>query len=64
MKGFYKNDEGNLLYASKKVLSKDYTLEVEKFAEYSYPVDGWNYFETEDEAYTAYGIEPPSEEEV
>ena len=48
--GFYKNDNGNLLFGVNSVISKDYNLQRDKHEEYNYPVDGWYWFETEEEA--------------
>ena len=39
--GFYKNDNGNLLFGVNSVISKDYNLQRDKHEEYDYPVDGW-----------------------
>lgn len=44
---FAKNDNGNLLTAVSAVKSADYSLEAEKHEEYTYPVDGWYWFDTE-----------------
>ena len=48
--GFYKNDDGNLLYGPNFVLNKDYELHRDKKDEYSYPIDGWCWFESENDA--------------
>ena len=58
--GFYKLDDV-LLYAPNYVLNKDYTLLKEEYENHAYPVDGWTWFESEDEARQAYGL-PPKEE--
>lgn len=55
-KGFYKADH-NLIYAPNRVLSRDYTLEIAKKDDYDYPVNGWSYFETREEALSFFGIE-------
>ena len=44
--GFYKNDGGTLLYASKFVINKNYELHIEQKDTYTYPVVGWYYFNT------------------
>lgn len=53
--GFYKLD-GSLLYAPNSVLNKDYQLYKEDYESYSYPVDGWYWFDTLEEACLAFGI--------
>ena len=47
--GFYKFD-GELLYGQNFVLNVDYTLQRETREQYSYPVDGWYWFDSEEEA--------------
>jgi hypothetical protein len=47
--GFYKLD-GELLYGPNFVLNKDYELRCELYTEYTYPVDGWSWFDSEEEA--------------
>ncbi len=48
MDGFYKLD-GELLY-SQCVIGPDYCLFLNDKDSYSYPVEGWYYFDTEEEA--------------
>lgn len=59
-KGFYKNDNGSLLYAPNFVYSKDFSLTVLEKDTYTYPVEGWTWFETLEEACTFFGIEIPN----
>jgi hypothetical protein len=49
--GFYKVD-GDLLYAPNFVLGaySAYELRKETYQEHTYPIDGWYWFETENEA--------------
>jgi hypothetical protein len=47
--GFYKLD-GDLLFGPHYVLNKDYQLHREQHESYTYPVDGWYWFESEDAA--------------
>ena len=47
--GFYKNVNGELLYAPHFVVSKDYELWADK-DKLAASVDGWEWFETEAEA--------------
>jgi hypothetical protein len=49
-KGFYKYDGINLIFAPNKVEHKEYVLKIEDKEKYTYPIDGWRYFETEDDA--------------
>jgi hypothetical protein len=52
---FYKITDGNLTYGP-IVCSPDYTLMLDTKDEHTYPVDGWYYFETEEEAKTFFNI--------
>lgn len=58
--GFYKNENGQLLYAPNGVISTEYNLEREYKDTYKYPVDGWYWFISEVDAYTFLGIDVPS----
>ena len=51
--GFYKNDNGVLLHGPNYVLNKDYELRAESKDQHTYPVDGWTWFESEEDARTA-----------
>ena len=53
---FYKNDNGQLLEAPNFVYSKDYTLLKEEKDTYTYPLDGWKWFNSEEEARLEYNI--------
>ena len=53
--GFYKLD-GELLYAPNFVLNKDFELRIKSKDTYEYHVDGWYYFESEEEAKIAFSI--------
>lgn len=49
--GFYKmEDGGNLLYGPNFVENKDYQLYRESHAQQTYPVDGWYWFDSEEQA--------------
>ena len=50
---FYKRDNETLLQAPTFVHAPDYSLTIENHAEHTYPVDGWYWFDTLDEAMTA-----------
>jgi len=60
---FYKNDNGQLLEAPNYVYSKDYTLLAEDKDSYTYPVDGWKWFDDEDQARLEYNLPKPEEQE-
>jgi hypothetical protein len=59
--GFYKRDpdSGELLYAPNAVYGQGFTLLAAQHAEYSYPVDGWAWFESREEAEALTPAEPP-----
>ncbi len=54
-KGFYKYAEGNLQFAN-SVMSSDYILVEEEKDVVQYPVDGWWWFESEEEAKQFFNI--------
>ena len=56
MTGFYKADGGQLLHGPNYVLNAEYELLAESHADHEYPVDGWHWFDTEDEAREFLGI--------
>lgn len=62
--GFYKNDNGTLLYAPNFVYSKDYELLATNKDSYIYPIDGWRWFDTRQEALEFYGIAEDLEERL
>lgn len=47
--GFYKVD-GDLLYAPNFVLNAKYELRKETKDNHTYPIDGWSWFDSEEEA--------------
>lgn len=51
--GFYKLDEGKLLYGPNFVSNANYDLFRENKDEHTYPVDGWSWFDSEVEASAA-----------
>lgn len=55
MKGFFKQDGDELLFAPNFIINKNYELKIDSFSEYNYPVDGWFYFESEEEAKNFFG---------
>lgn len=48
--GFYKNEEGMLLFGPSDVTGQDYHLNRANRTEHTYPVAGWYWFDTEEEA--------------
>lgn len=56
--GFYKLD-GELLYAPNYVLNANYELTRETKDEHTYPVDGWQWFDSEAEARQHHGLPMP-----
>jgi hypothetical protein len=54
--GFYKNDGGELFFAPNFVYGPSLELLIAKKDTYTYPVDGWTFFSTRQEALDAFGI--------
>jgi len=48
--GFYKEENGELIYGPNFVLNKNYELRKETHDQHTYPVDGWYWFDSEAEA--------------
>ena len=63
--GFYKFDDGTLLYGPNFVLNANYELRKETHDQNTYPVDGWYWFDSEAEAKDYFGIveEEPEEQD-
>ena len=59
--GFYKLDE-ILLFGPNFVLNKDYELYKDHYADYEYPIDGWYWFDSEEEAREFFQLPKPPEE--
>lgn len=62
-RGFYRvdpNDSEALQYAPTFVYAPDYTLKIEDVASYTFPIEGWSLFATAEEAYSFFGVVPPS----
>ena len=53
---FYKIKDSELLQAENAVMSRDFTLLRDEHETYTYPVDGWRWFDTIEEANTFFGI--------
>lgn len=54
--GFYKLDGETLLFGPNFVLNKDYELRRATKDQHTYPIDGWNWFDSEPEARAFYGL--------
>ena len=58
-KGFYKLEVGakrTMMVHGTHLLKKDYTLHISQKDTYTYPVDGWIYFDTCAEACQHFGV--------
>jgi hypothetical protein len=53
---FFKDDAGQLLEAPTTVLTPEHALYSDDRASYTYPIEGWWWFDTEPEARAALGI--------
>lgn len=60
MEGFYKLDINRLLYAKNRVNGKNYTLDIQNKDNYVYPINGWYWFDSEEEANVFFNIPPKS----
>lgn len=60
--GFYKLDGDALLFGPNGVFSGDYNLTREDRASYSYPVDGWYWFDSEADARSFFNLPEPADE--
>ena len=62
--GFYKLDDGMLLYGANFAVNANYELYKEQKDTYTYPVDGWSWYESEQAACSGNAIPyvPPTEE--
>lgn len=58
--GFYKREGPELLHAPSFVTGAAFQLLAENHTQYTYPVDGWWWFETLDEALLALRVAPVS----
>ena len=61
---FYKLDNGQLLYAPNSVLHATYELHADQHQTYTYPVDGWTWFESAESARAHFGLPEPQPEPV
>jgi hypothetical protein len=54
--GFYKFEGGAMHYGPNFVLNSDYELRLETKDEHEYPVDGWYWFYSQEEAHSFFKI--------
>lgn len=58
-KGFYKLEIGakrNIMCHATYLLNRSWTLDIARKDEYTYPHDGWTYFDTFEEAATFFNV--------
>lgn len=61
MQGFYKDDNGFLVWSADRVLNENFELWLDQKDTYTYPVEGWYWFDSEVEARNTlecYGPQP------
>lgn len=62
--GFYLNGGSELFYAPTFVLNANFELHAEQKDTYEYPVEGWYWFNSENEARAFFGLPLVTEEQV
>ena len=65
--GFYKLEVGakrSVMLFATHLEHKDYTLDISLKETYTYPLDGWNYFENLTEACAFYNIDEEEQREI
>ena len=66
-KGVYKLEPSNkgrpILIHGRRLLNKDWTLDISQKDTYTYPVDGWTYYDSFDEAATAFNLTDAQKEQ-
>ena len=66
-KGFYKLEPSNkgrpVLIHGRYLINKNYTLHISQKDTYTYPVDGWTYYDSFDEAATAFNLTDTQKEQ-
>jgi len=61
--GFYKEQDGDLFHGPNAVYNANFTLLKELHETYTYPVDGWHWFETEELAREFFGLPEADEQQ-
>ena len=66
-KGFYKLEPSNkgrpILIHGRHLINKDWTLDIALKDTYTYPVDGWTYYDSFDEAAIAFNLTDAQKEQ-
>lgn len=62
--GFYKYQDDQLLYAPNYVEGQGYVLISEYKDQHEYPIDGWYWFEGEEDAYVFFDLPQQSEKSL
>jgi len=62
--GFYKHEQPSLHHAPNYVLDNHFSLYKETKDDNAYPIDGWYWFDSIEEARAFYGIPTPPVEEI
>lgn len=60
--GFYKYEDQNLLHGPNFVYNEEYTLLREEADTIEFPIDGWYWFDTMEDAYEFFNIPLPEGE--
>lgn len=55
---FFKNDNGTVLHSTTTVMGPDLFLIADHHADYTYPVEGWTWYDSLPEALTGLGLTP------
>jgi len=61
MPGFYKNDNGSLLWSADRVINDNFQLWIDLKDTYNYPVEGWIWADSEAEARVILNLPLPVE---
>ena len=60
--GFYqKNADNSVLYAPNAVCGQNFEIFKEMKASYEYPIHGWTWYDSGEEAFKAFGLEMPKD---
>lgn len=54
--GFYKYQDNELYHGPNFVVHKDFQLYKENYQDYSYPIDGWYWFDSREHAESFFNI--------
>ena len=61
--GFYTtNDQGELMHAPNYVIAPDFAIYRDQRTEYTYPVHGWTWYDSESDARAAFNPPPTASE--